>query len=43
MMKMVNNKSNVLFNCHNGQKLAEFQRYNVLLDKIQKNLDAYLE
>lgn len=30
-------------NCINGVKLAEFQRYNNQLDRIQKNLDAYLE
>jgi dynein heavy chain len=43
MMKTVNVKPTVLPNCQNGQKLLEFNRYNQQMDKIQKNLDAYLE
>lgn len=43
MMKAVNIKPTVLPNCQNGQKLAEFAKFNEQLDRIQKNLDAYLE
>lgn len=30
-------------NCQNGAKYADFLRYNEQLDKIQKNLEQYLE
>ena len=43
MMKTVSLRLNVINNCANGVKLAEFQKYNNQLDRIQKNLDAYLE
>jgi len=43
IMKGVNNNSIVMVNCRSGQKLADFIKFNVQLDKIQKNLDAYLE
>lgn len=42
-MKMVNNKQNVLFNCQSGLKLSDFLKWNVMMDRINKNLDAYLE
>lgn len=43
IMKQVNAKSNVLHNCQNGKFLSDFLKYNMALDRIQKNLDAYLE
>lgn len=42
-MKLVNNRPNVMNNCVNGQKLGEFLKFNQQLDRIQKNLDNYLE
>lgn len=42
-MKIVHSKPNVMANCQNGQKYQDFLRYNEQLDKIQKNLEAYLE
>ena len=42
-MKLVNNRPNVINNCVNGQKLQEFLKFNQQLDRIQKDLDNYLE
>ena len=43
IMKAVSVRLRVLEQCASGQKLAEFTKYNQQLDRIQKNLDAYLE
>lgn len=43
LMKTVHAKPNVMTNCQSGTKYADFLRYNEQLDKIQKNLEAYLE
>lgn len=41
-MKKVNSRKNVRHNC-NDKQLREFQKYNEQMDRIQKNLEVYLE